>query len=472
MELSKPQLLIFPERFRILVKVDIQHRKDGSTLKHELELHHLGPVDSCHLKIDKFTVLTGPQANGKSTVAKAIYFFRTVKQDILNIIMQGGPQAVSGRDSVTWQYVMTQRMKDKFLQLFGTSWIMPDDMEMRYTYKRNVFIRVFLKENQDDPSKNFIKIEFSDDILNLFEELQQHSFSSITNGQVVHEETELNRFFDDPFETIFIPAGRNLITLLSAQLNYIFTSLESSQLRNIDYITKKYTELILKVKPMFSHGIDGIINEAKNDPIRERKYYKNRPSITLLLEAASKVLGGNYYYTDNEERLYLMDGKYVKINLASSGQQEVIWVFNLLFYYLIEDKRVFLILEEPESHLYPSSQEIMAQALSLILDSGNSVLVTTHSPYILGTFNYLLLADQVPSAKQDEIKRKLRKRLWLSSSNTNAYYIHKGTIDSAMTDESEGLRLIQNELIDGASSSINEMTDFLLDSFDCEEESE
>ena len=167
-----------------------------------------------------------------------------------------------------------------------------------------------------------------------------------------------------------------------------------------------------------------------------------------------------------------MDGKYVKINLASSGQQEVIWVFNLLFYYLIEDKRVFLILEEPESHLYPSSLEIMAQALSLILDSGNSVLVTTHSPYILGTFNYLLLADQVPSAKQDEIKRKLRKRLWLSSSNTNAYYIHKGTIDSAMTDESEGLRLIQNELIDGASSSINEMTDFLLDSFDCEEESE
>lgn len=116
--------------------------------------------------------------------------------------MQGGPQAVSGKDSATWQYVMTQRMKDKFLQLFGTSWIMPDDMEMRYTYKKNVFIRVFLKENQDDPSKNYIQIEFSDDILILFEGLQQHSFTSITNGQVAHEESELSRFFDDPFETV------------------------------------------------------------------------------------------------------------------------------------------------------------------------------------------------------------------------------------------------------------------------------
>ena len=440
-------------------------------MNHKLELRHLGPIDSCNLIIDRFTVLTGPQANGKSTVAKAIYFFRTVKQDILSIMMQGGPQAMSGKNSATWQYVMAQRMKDKFMQLFGTSWIMPSDMEMIYTYRKGVYIRISLQENLDDFSKNYIRVEFSDEILVYFEDLQMHSFSNITSGQVTHEEAELNKFFNDPLETVFIPAGRNLITLLSAQLNYIFTSLEDSQLRNIDYITKKYTELILRVKPLFGHGVDGIIHDTESDPARAKKYSKNRPAITLLLEAASKVLGGNYYYTDNEERLYLPNGRYVKINLASSGQQEVIWVFNLLFYYLIEDKKVFLILEEPESHLYPSSQEIMAQVLSLMLDSGNSVLVTTHSPYILGTFNYLLLAHQVSDEKQVEVKKKLRKRLWLSTENTNAYYIHGGQIDSA-TITDDGVKLIQNELIDGASNSINEMTDFLLSTFYDEEESE
>ena len=33
------------------------------------------------------------------------------------------------------------------------------------------------------------------------------------------------------------------------------------------------------------------------------------------------------------------------------------WLFNLLFYYLIEQRKVFLIVEEPESHLYPASQQ-------------------------------------------------------------------------------------------------------------------
>lgn len=433
-------------------------------MNHELKLRHLGPVDSCHLSIDRFTVLTGPQANGKSTVAKAIYFFRTVKQDILNLMMQGGPQAVSGKNSTTWQDAITQRLKDKFLQLFGTTWSMPQDMEMRYTYKKGVSIRVFLQEDPDDPLKHEIKVSFSEDILAFFSALQHRSFSNITAAQITHEEDELNHFFNDPLETVFIPAGRNLITLLSAQLNYIFTSLENSQLRNIDYITKKYTELILKVKPLFSQGVEGILHDIEDDPLREKKYRKNRPAITLLLEAASKVLGGNYCYTDNEERLYLPNGKYVKINLASSGQQEVVWVFNLLFYYLIEDKKVFLILEEPESHLYPSSQEIMAQVLSLMLDSGNSVLVTTHSPYILGTFNYLLLAHQVPDEKQDDVKKKLRKRLWLPEEHTTAYYIHSGQIDPATVTE-DGIKLIQNELIDGASGSINEVMDFLLSTF-------
>ena len=60
-----------------------------------IEIYHLGPISSCKLEISDFTVLTGPQANGKSTVAKAIYYFRTVKQDIMNIMLQGGPKAVS-----------------------------------------------------------------------------------------------------------------------------------------------------------------------------------------------------------------------------------------------------------------------------------------------------------------------------------------------------------------------------------------
>ena len=154
---------------------------------------------------------------------------------------------------------------------------------------------------------------------------------------------------NDPYETVFIPAGRNLITLLSEQMNYIFTSLEGSQLLQIDYLTKRYIETILKIKPLFSSGIAGYTAMVSNSVDTEafRKFKKNSPVIRLLSDKANDVLGGSYRYVDGEERLYLDNRKYIKFNFASSGQQEIVWVFNLLFYYLVEDKRVFLILEEP-----------------------------------------------------------------------------------------------------------------------------
>lgn len=79
--------------------------------------------------------------------------------------------------------VLTQRLKDKFLQLFGTTWVMPLDMEMEYTYKENVSIRVSLTENFDDPLKNYIKIEFSGDVEEYFAELSRQNFSNISPGQ-------------------------------------------------------------------------------------------------------------------------------------------------------------------------------------------------------------------------------------------------------------------------------------------------
>lgn len=189
----------------------------------------------------------------------------------------------------------------------------------------------------------------------------------------------------------------------------------------------------------------------------------NQPAINLLIENARKVIQGTYRYVEGEERLYIDDKKFVKINFASSGQQEIVWVFNLLFYYLLEDKRVLLILEEPESHLYPESQRVVGEVLGLFLNEGkNAELITTHSPYLLGTFNYMLQAGQCPSPASDAVKKKLRKRYWLTKSQVGAHYVRNGAIESAFNTTQE-LTLIKNELIDDAADQINEMSDFILE---------
>lgn len=86
----------------------------------------------------------------------------------------------------------------------------------------------------------------------------------------------------------------------------------------------------------------------------------------------------------------------MKINFASSGQQEVVWILNVIFYYLRNNKKAYFIIEEPESHLFPNAQKLIAEFISLARNNGrNQVFITTHSPYILGTVNNLLYADKI-----------------------------------------------------------------------------
>lgn len=430
-------------------------------MEHCLTISSLGPIDHCEIILRDLVIINGPQSNGKSTIAKAIFYFRSIKQDILSIMMQGGPQNATGNPNAKWEGTIRSRMREKFLQLFGTSWIMPPDMNMEYTYGKNVSIRVFLRSDSINPEKNYVDFQFSEKISDYLLDLESHSFTNMLFAQKEHELRLLEALFNDKYETVFIPAGRNLITLLSSQLNYIFTSLEGSQLRNIDYITKKYTEQILKLKPFFQDGMDSVWSEARTDAEQSTKVKRISPCINLFLKEAQKILKGTYKYIDGEERLYLDSRKYVKINLASSGQQEVVWILNLLFYYLFEEQRVFLILEEPESHLYPESQRLITQILCLFANAGNQLLITTHSPYVLGALNYLLIPHQSSPSGQKEIAKSIHKRFWIEHQKATAWFIQNGHLENILSNE-DGISLIKNEMIDGASQEINSLTDICL----------
>ena len=55
---------------------------------HHLFMENVGPVKQCNMDIDQFTILTGPQSSGKSTIAKSIFFFRTIKDDIFDVMLK------------------------------------------------------------------------------------------------------------------------------------------------------------------------------------------------------------------------------------------------------------------------------------------------------------------------------------------------------------------------------------------------
>lgn len=188
----------------------------------------------------------------------------------------------------------------------------------------------------------------------------------------------------------------------------------------------------------------------------------NQAALRHLKDLMGKVLHARYVYDRGEEQLFFDKMHYVKINFASSGQQEAVWVLNLLYFYILQNKKVFLIMEEPEAHLYPDSQKGMAEAIGLFTRAGNQVMVITHSPYILGQFNNMLYAGELQERVDEKHGKRLHEILnpliYLSLGQSDAVHVHNGHTEAAVQDG-----LIQNELIDGVSAEINEEIDRLLE---------
>lgn len=428
----------------------------GDKRVERIVINKLGPIDYCDFEINDFMIFTGPQASGKSTIAKSIFFFKNIRNLIVKAIRR--PFLIETDDLVE-SSIKGRLMKDirsTFLQTFGSTWCMDSRMYVKYYYTDSVYIKIYLKH--DSVSRNYIWIDFSDKLtyfLNEYEDMKrnvikginfEHLTSLINNENLKKSMDEL---FENNEEVIYIPAGRSMMTLFSSQLMYMYSVMNDDQKRSLDYCTQDYLERIMQLKPSFSSSVQTLIK----DKIELTDIKIDKENLEQCADLMKRILHGEYRNVDGEERLQVSQDKYVKINFASSGQQEAIWILNVVFYYLLNNKKTFFIIEEPESHLFPDAQKLMTEFISLAKNGGNKVLLTTHSPYILGTINNMLYANRI-SKKIDksEVAKIINPLKWLQFEKLSAYYVESGVIRSCLDKEFES---IDNEVIDGASDVIN-----------------
>ena len=427
---------------------------------HKLIIHNLGPVTECELSSCQFMTLTGCQASGKSTIAKAVYYFRTVKDDIFEIVSYRAFDKSQDNNARkrTLTNALTDFLRKKFLKTFGPVWgNSTGDMQVSYIYNNECRIDITLKPH--NTNMNFIYITFSPVLIDFLRKHEQTLTADITGIPEIQKrmfQAELRTFFKDDYETIYIPAGRSMLSLLSQQLDYLYRTMNESQKQAIDYCTQIYLEKILTLKSEFSiyEGVKGLAT-FYNSRIRQDVWEK-------AIELSNSILCGSYRADGGEERITLDNGSYVKINFASSGQQDIVWVINLLFYYLIQPNRpAMFIIEEPESHLFPSSQKYIMELIALVCNQGHSVLVTTHSPYVLGALNNLLYASQFrKTANQEAASKIIPSSLWLAPEKFSAYFVKDGRAENCIDSD---MNLIQNERIDEIASVINAEYDRLLE---------
>ena len=452
-------------------------------MSQQLTIHQFGPISDIKLDLNDILIFIGSQASGKSTVSKAIFFFKSLRDDLYRYYLDCYNQNKFDNSISSF----AKLAKQKFIKIYGSIQQSPD---MRLEYKYRNGIEIYIYPSQDN---RFINIEFSEDFIKIFKKLMDkahslyselhpkssgfHSSREISTIQSKEYaifgsiEIELNWLFSDDRDIVFLPAGRSLITTLSQQRYNIDMGDKSlsngeselDSLTKLDYLMQNFIGRIDKAKPIFEQGLDKLIQEhiSNSNP-------NTIQIINLAQNLINQILRGSYSSFNGIERIAFADGKSTLINFASSGQQEVVWILLLILLLILNNRKVFLVVEEPEAHLFPVDQKQIIDLIALLANQNdnsaneydNQILLTTHSPYILSSFNNLLYAHKIGMDKAEEVTAVVDPHLWIRSSRLDAYILEDGTARTIVDRE---MGLIQSAEIDRASDIIVDTFNQLFD---------
>lgn len=424
-----------------------------------IEIHHFGPMQHLSIEVNDFMLLIGPQAGGKSTIAKTIYFFKSLNDDLVKYFAE----AINTNDFSKATGVYTKMISQKFLNYFGSRHM--QGLHLKYYYTDEVWIEISLETDQKYVTPRFSPT-FQRDFRNLVRDadaytqsFRQKDPSLLTSKELLQLDEAKNQYityikskchaiFQEDRELIFIPAGRSLLATLSEQLQYV-------NLSNLDFLMQSFLSKINIVRPIFNKSLADIISERKALSLRPIDVEKARQAEEII----TGILKGKYQHDRDGEKIYFSPDNYVKLGFASSGQQESLWILLLLFLVVLERQNVFMVIEEPEAHLFPEAQRAICHLVALVANTQQSqVIVTTHSPYVAASFNNLMLAEKTGAINAAEVARHIPKNLWLSSEKVFAGIVQNGTVENIIDPE---LHIIQQERIDTVSQQINQDFDFL-----------
>ena len=101
------------------------------------------------------------------------------------------------------------------------------------------------------------------------------------------------------------------------------------------------------------------------------------------------VIGGKMVLSETGDLLFRENGRQFPMSLTATGVANL-GILALLIERKVLDRGTFLFIDEPEAHLHPAWQVVMAETLFNIAKQGAKVVIATHSPDILQTLEALV----------------------------------------------------------------------------------
>mgnify|MGYP003609385535 CR=1 FL=1 len=453
-------------------------------MKSKLIVKNFGPIEHADLDLKSVNVFIGPQASGKSTLAKLyticnsprlyhnfnekrISFFSITKnKEDLELFKEPSfdkfketladysiKDCLNSKTEILFEST-THKVEITKNKMFFTDKI--NLSKMNEYFEKNDFVNCKKEfQNLANISENF---EFSYKFWIFWDRLSQkdkdknneefsdlyRSFSKNFNYEldltekevltIIERANDIKReyFFKSP---LYIPAERVIVNLLK-QAAISFQNLEIPIPKHLLNFASIYANASFEIK------------EFDISFLKEGTVYKN---------------------INGEDRIYFSKRKNMKLSESASGFQSIIPIILPIEYMKARQNRdvnYSFVIEEPETNLFPRAQYDLLKLLESgrsedfgKVDKGTMHFYTTHSPFFLSSLNNLLFAfikgNENEKKNLSKIDKIISKKSWINPNDFSAYQIVSGKTKSILNKKTG---LIENNIIDSVSEDI--MNDF------------
>ena len=427
----------------------------------KLVIENFAGLKHIEIELKKINILIGPQASGKSVIAKILFYCKGLIDDIFT-------QGINLKD----KRQLDREIKYKFEKYFPLRSLGNEDFLIRYCIGEE-YIEIKAVSTH---SMRKVLIDYSNFYKNSFYAIEKIAKKIRTNMDEISEFEISNKmlsrmnmiveskkiFLDEiskkmgqecSFDQLFIPAGRSFFAYLQ---NSIFSLISENS--NIDPFLVEFGEYYENAKNFV---------RVKNRTEDSSEFFKI--DIDSIDSIKNRVLLGTYTRVDDQDYLAMNDGREVQLSNCSSGQQEALPLIVILESILFFNRGFTgqsVYIEEPEAHLFPTSQKDIVDLIATVYNFRKERMqffITTHSPYILTSFNNLLqagiLAEDDPN-NVNQITKIIPKNRFLNGDDIAVYSLSDGTCHNIIDSETG---LIDAEIIDSVSEDLAVQFDRLLE---------
>lgn len=419
-----------------------------------LSIEDFSCIKSARMEIAPVTVLIGPQGSGKSVTTKLVYFF-------IDTLLRQYLSAERGVDLDDFKKEASRQFRawfppaawgrSRFIISFSAGPFtvralrrmsrnaVTDDVAITFSEffnsQYNELIAAYQSHRAQHPNENEAILRHSEAGWRIRERSGQ-SLSKALGGDYVGFQT-------------FVPAGRAFFT----SIGRLVAAIEQGS--SLDPVTIRFAKLFASLRDQGSYRLYRRPNPESRDERQAR------------MRVMRRLFGGEIRFEGDQEFVETSDGRKVPFTALSSGQQELLPMWLLIEFFSDRDSdssgELFYI-EEPEAHLFPAAQSLLMDYLIGNLVSKRlrrSLILTTHSPYILSKLNNYLKAGSLGKIRKNvaAVSQIVPRECWLTSDRVKAYSIENGRLKELI--DCDGL--IDAHYIDEVSEEVSRDFNALLD---------